>query len=75
LRQRELDVRLATLVAPGTPLTQKELALSGKELMLALALSPGPKVGQLLEGLLEHVLDEPTANEPTRLLELARQML
>jgi tRNA nucleotidyltransferase (CCA-adding enzyme) len=74
-QQLELAERLRTLVTAETPLSQKELAVSGKELMQALALTPGPRVGQILDGLLEHVLDEPTDNQAPRLLELARKML
>ena len=74
-QQRALYQRLQELVTPSTPLSQKELAVSGKELMASLALTPGPRVGELLERLLERVLDEPTENQPTRLLELAREML
>jgi tRNA nucleotidyltransferase (CCA-adding enzyme) len=67
--------RIETLVTPETPLTYKELAVSGKDLMQALALPPGPKLGELLDALLEAVLDDPAQNRPEHLLALARARL
>lgn len=54
------------------PLSIGELALSGKELLSELGLSPGPQIGTLLVGLLEEVLVDPGRNERATLLERAR---
>ncbi|MDX2087300.1 MAG: hypothetical protein SFX73_05600 [Kofleriaceae bacterium] len=54
------------------PLVAKELAVTGKELMDALALAPGPVVGRLLAQLLERVLVDPSLNTGPQLIELAR---
>jgi len=67
--------RLEELVDDHTVLQTRELALSGRELMQALGLAPGPRVGQLLDALLDHVLEEPRANETDALLEYARTRL
>jgi tRNA nucleotidyltransferase (CCA-adding enzyme) len=67
--------RIEALVTPETPLTYKELAVSGKDLMQALALPPGPKLGELLDALLEAVLDDPAQNRAEQLLALARARL
>lgn len=57
------------------PLSIGELALSGKELLSELGLSPGPQIGTLLAGLLEEVLVDPGRNERATLLERARLLL
>lgn len=54
------------------PLSIGELALSGKELISELGLSPGPQIGTLLAGLLEEVLVDPGRNDRATLLERAR---
>ncbi len=71
----QLSSRVFALVTAQTPLTHKELAVSGKDLMTALALPPGPKLGELLDGLLEAVLDDPSENRAERLLSLAEEKL
>lgn len=70
-----LRARMQALITPDTPLSHKELAVSGKDLMQALALPPGPKLGELLDALLEAVLDDPTRNRVEPLLALARERL
>jgi tRNA nucleotidyltransferase (CCA-adding enzyme) len=67
--------RMLALVTESTPLTHKQLAVSGGDLMQALALPPGPQLGELLDALLEAVLDDPARNRAELLLELARQQL
>lgn len=70
---QRLAARAATLVTPRTPLTAKELALGGRELMQNLGVPPGPQIGKLIDYLLECVLDAPALNEAATLLELARK--
>jgi hypothetical protein len=72
LRRNE---RVAAVVTAETPLSLKELAVSGGDLMRALALPPGPKLGELLEALLQAVLDDPSQNRAEPLLELASAYL
>jgi tRNA nucleotidyltransferase (CCA-adding enzyme) len=71
---QRLRAQLAELVRPDTPLLTKELALSGRELMQELALAPGPRVGKLLDALLDRALDDPQINTRERLLEAARTL-
>jgi len=54
------------------PLSLGDLALSGDDLLAELELVPGPRVGGLLELLLDRVLDEPALNERGTLLKIAR---
>lgn len=58
----------------GHALTQKDLAITGKDLLESHAVPPGPAIGRALAALLELVLDEPELNERERLLALARAL-
>jgi poly(A) polymerase/tRNA nucleotidyltransferase (CCA-adding enzyme) len=44
------------------PISVKMLKVNGADIMRVVGIDPGPKVGQLLNGLLEEVLDNPTLN-------------
>jgi tRNA nucleotidyltransferase/poly(A) polymerase len=51
-----------------------QLAVDGNDLMKALALQPGPKVGIILRELLQAVLEDPGLNEREKLLEIAARL-
>ena len=72
--QAELEARIAEQLAaqPGL-LVHRRLAIDGHDLQRELGMAPGPDVGALLERLTELVLDDPALNEPSTLLDLARQ--
>ena len=65
--------RVAAAIA-GAPLTTKELAVKGRDLIAAGVAKPGPALGELLAALFEWVLDEPSRNERERLLDHARAL-
>jgi tRNA nucleotidyltransferase (CCA-adding enzyme) len=65
-----LRERLARTEAQAV--ARAELALSGQEVMAALGIGPGPRVGAALRHLLERVLEDPAENRPERLRELLR---
>lgn len=44
------------------PLSVEMLEVSGKEVMKILGIEPGPKIGQVLDVLLSHVLEDPQKN-------------
>ncbi|MDX1608471.1 MAG: HD domain-containing protein, partial [Candidatus Spechtbacterales bacterium] len=44
------------------PISTKMLAIGGNDVIKALDLSPGPKIGQILAVLLDEVLDDPSKN-------------
>ncbi|MFL5345715.1 MAG: CCA tRNA nucleotidyltransferase [Hyalangium sp.] len=67
-----LQERLRALAAAKPPLSAKELALTGKDIMATLAVGPSPIVGEATRYLLESVLDEPSLNQPEKLKELLR---
>jgi poly(A) polymerase/tRNA nucleotidyltransferase (CCA-adding enzyme) len=68
----ELRVRIADILTRD-PLQPGELAIDGRHLLAELGIGPGPLVGDLLRGLLEAVLDDPSLNQRDRLLSLARR--
>ncbi len=57
------------------PLQQGQLAIDGGDLQAELGIAPSPMIGELLRGLLEAVLDDPSLNQRDRLLGLARQWM
>ncbi len=67
----ELIRRLRSTSRSGVPLTVRELALSGRDL-IRMGLTPGPRFGELLGHLLERTLDDPALNEPGALESAAR---
>lgn len=58
----------------GDPLEIGDLAVGGREVMSVVGLGPGPALGKLLERLLDEVHDDPARNDPSLLLERARQL-
>jgi tRNA nucleotidyltransferase (CCA-adding enzyme) len=54
-------------------LSLKDLAVNGDDLKLELGIPRGPKIGIVLEALLESVLDDPEQNERGRLLKIAKR--
>ncbi len=62
---------LEELAARPEPLTVKDLAVNGRDVMEALGIGPGPLVGRVLARCLEAVLDDPSLNTRERLLRLA----
>lgn len=68
--QAALEERFARILAGSTALRVRDLALSGQEVMRALHIQPGPRVGQALAWLLDRVLDDPSLNTPEGLLRL-----
>ncbi|HZW87691.1 MAG TPA: [cytidine(C)-cytidine(C)-adenosine (A)]-adding enzyme, partial [Myxococcaceae bacterium] len=65
-----LGERLAGIVAARPPLSAKDLALNGAEIMKALGIGPSPAVGEATRFLLERVLDRPDLNTADQLREL-----
>ena len=52
----------------------KQLKINGNDLMNELKLSPGPKIGAILDVLLAEVIDESELNEKRKLLERAAEL-
>jgi tRNA nucleotidyltransferase (CCA-adding enzyme) len=62
-------------MAKKPPLSTRDLAIDGKDVMQEFGLTPGPLVGKVLNNLLEAVLDEPGLNRREVLLDLAERYL
>lgn len=56
------------------PISTEMLALDGHDLMKALKIGPGPKIGQIMHILLEQVLEDPKKNKKKILLEEVRKL-
>ncbi len=72
-RSRDAARELGEVLARGDPVSPRDLAISGGEVMQALGLSPGPAVGDILAALVEAVCDDPALNTREALLALARE--
>jgi tRNA nucleotidyltransferase (CCA-adding enzyme) len=68
----ELADRAAAILDRRDPLAVGELAVTGKDLIDALDMQPGPLIGRLLAALLDRVLADPALNTHDRLIALAR---
>jgi poly(A) polymerase/tRNA nucleotidyltransferase (CCA-adding enzyme) len=56
------------------PISAKMLKVNGQDVMEALKILPGPKIGLILNTLLAEVLDDPALNERPLLLQRAREL-
>ncbi|MBQ7091341.1 MAG: HD domain-containing protein [Clostridia bacterium] len=59
----------------GVPFEERELAVSGKDIMEALNIPAGPKVGSVKRGLLLHCARVPEDNKREILLKIARDLV
>ena len=71
----ELKARVAAELAEGPVLDRSALAIDGDDLMAELGLAPGPRLGRVLEALLERVIEDKSLNTAPTLLLLARQLV
>ena len=56
------------------PLSISDLAVNGRDIMNILGLQPGPKVGKILNQLLEVVIERPEHNQKDKLIEILKDM-
>ncbi|MBN1409995.1 MAG: HD domain-containing protein, partial [Spirochaetales bacterium] len=70
----ELRTRISEILDKSHALSLKDLNINGKDLMETLGLPAGPKIGILLESLMEAVMDDPSMNERDKLLNLAKKL-
>lgn len=69
----ELQKRIDKIIEEENALDVSDLKIDGKDVMQALKIKPGPKVGKVLNDLLEKVLDDPKLNEREKLLEMVKR--
>lgn len=68
---RTMETMYQEILADADCLTVKDLAINGKDL-IALGIKPGKEMGEILSGLLDHVLENPEQNKRDILLDLVR---
>lgn len=56
------------------PVSVKMLAINGSDVMKELAITPGPKIGAILDVLLAEVIEDPTKNTKEPLFERAKEL-
>jgi tRNA nucleotidyltransferase (CCA-adding enzyme) len=71
----DLRARCRAQLSSRVALSRGDLDVDGTDLMNGLTIEPGPRVGSLIDALLERVIADPMLNERPRLLALAREML
>jgi putative nucleotidyltransferase with HDIG domain len=69
------QARVDAEISARHPFSRADLAVDGHALMTELGLPPGPRLGKILDHLLERVLDEPEHNQRATLLAWAREYL
>jgi tRNA nucleotidyltransferase/poly(A) polymerase len=74
-RLDELRARIAAELRADLVLDRGGLAIDGTDLIEALGLTPGPRLGRILEELVERVIADPALNERPTLLLLAHAAL
>ena len=67
--------RVEAELAAQPPLDRTALAIDGDDLIRELGMGPGPRLGQVLDELLERALEDPSVNEPATLRRLAQGIL
>ena len=63
-----------TIIEEGQALSIKDLAVNGKDL-IDIGVTPGPKLGEILSQLLEHVLEVPEDNNIDCLLKYTKELI
>ncbi|MFH1576006.1 MAG: HD domain-containing protein [Candidatus Margulisiibacteriota bacterium] len=69
----ELQQRIDKIIKEEHALDVSDLKVDGQDIMKALKIKPGPKVGQILHQLLEKALDDPKLNQRATLLKLIKE--
>lgn len=73
-RLRHFQFRVEKILREEEAPSPKMLKINGNDVMNILGISPGPKVGQIIEILLQEVIDDPTLNNRPYLEERIRQL-
>lgn len=71
----EIRGRVAEQLAAEVALDRRDLAIDGDDLIADLGMDPGPRMGRMLDELLERVIADPALNDRPTLLLLAQGML
>jgi tRNA nucleotidyltransferase (CCA-adding enzyme) len=71
----EIRARVARELAAGVVLDRSGLAIDGDDLQSELGVPPGPRLGTILDALVERVIADPDVNRRATLLAIARSMI
>ena len=70
----DFAARVRAVIHSGKAFTVRQLAINGHDLMQTLSLPAGPKIGIMLNELLQAVLEDPALNERGKLLDIAARL-
>jgi tRNA nucleotidyltransferase (CCA-adding enzyme) len=70
----EIRARVAGELAAGVVLDRRGLAVDGDDLQRELGIPPGPRLGTILDALLDRVIADPDVNKRSTLLAIARSL-
>lgn len=70
----EFKNRINYQIRKSYPFTISDLAINGNDVMSRLSLHPGPRVGQVLNQILEKVIEKPEYNQKHKLMEILEDM-
>jgi tRNA nucleotidyltransferase (CCA-adding enzyme) len=74
-RLERLRARIDGVVAAGTALTTRDLAIDGNDLQREFGIPPSRRIGEILRACLERVIDDPTQNQRDALMAIARELI
>ncbi len=66
-RLRHFQFRVEKIIREEEEPTPKMLKIRGDEIMRILNIEPGPKIGKIIEVLMQEVIDDPAKNDPAAL--------
>jgi len=70
----EFKNRINSQIKRSYPFTISDLAVNGHDVMDIVGLKPGPRVGKILNQLLDLVIEKPEYNQRDRLIEILEEM-
>lgn len=70
----EFRRRVNAQIEKACPLTISDLTVNGNDVINILGLQPGPRVGKILNHLLEVVIEKPEHNQKDKLMEILKKM-
>jgi tRNA nucleotidyltransferase (CCA-adding enzyme) len=70
----DLERRARRIIRKPLALETRQLAIDGKKVMEIFSLPPGPKVGKILDYLMERVTDHPEMNTKKKLIAMLEEM-
>jgi len=68
----KFENRIDSQIKKSHPFTISDLAVNGHDVMKIVGLQPGPRVGQILNQLLEAVIEKPEYNQKDRLIKILK---